>query len=574
MLEELSIENFALIERLHLPFRSGFTVFTGETGAGKSILAGALGLLAGARGSLDQVRSGAEEAHVSGVFSVPNNPGLRQWLDDRGIAIEDGSLIIRRVLRQQGKNGAYIQNTPVTIKDISEISEFLFDMHGQHEHQALFDTRFHRRYLDAYSGLLDLGEKLKNTFLTLNSAKKKLETLSQNQADRDRERQLLQFAIDEIDAAQISPHEDRELEQEKAVLDSAEELMQLSQLSYELLHGEEGGILPFMYRLKDTLGQIDRLDSSQRELSERVTNTYYELEDISDQVLHYKDRVSIDPERLELINERLDVLYKLKKKYGGTLSHVLSYRQEAEEKLTQLLEVSGNREQIQVQIQQLESDVLNQAVQLTKLRRMGAQKMEKQVATALEGLRMGKTGFAIQVTQRKSESGTPLCGPYGADEIEFLLSPNPGEPLKPLRSIASGGEISRVMLAVKSVLSEVEGIDTLVFDEIDTGIGGEVGLALGTYMHKTAEKRQLFSITHLASIAVQADNHIMIQKKEDGGRTFTHASYIEGNQRVTEIARMLSGTSNQKTSLNHALELLVQFHPEQKYLSQDTQGSF
>ncbi|KGE73500.1 DNA repair protein RecN [Spirochaeta lutea] len=561
MLEELYVKNFALIEEVHLTLQEGFTCFTGETGAGKSILAGALGLLSGSRGTVDQIRTGAEEAVVSGTFGVSDDPSILEWLENHGIPFDDSkTVIIRRLLRRSGKSMAYIQNIPTPVKDLTEFSSLLFDMHGQHEHQSLFDTAFHRRYLDNFGGHDHEVRSFAIKFSQLSSAKKRYDAMVDDAQEREREKELLAYAIEEIDAASLQPQEDEELEKERQRLGSAEELRSLTEQSYEALHESEIGILGILYRVKQNLQRIVGMDTDQQELSKRVAELYYELEDVGQAIGHYKDGILFDPARLEWVEERLDVLYRLKKKYGPELSDILAYRQQAEDNLAQLENFDENREALLDQIKTMEKDVLSLASELTKKRKTSAVDMEKEVSGILSELKMGKIRFAVQVSQRKSERGTPLCGLYGADEVEFLLSSNPGEPLKPIRSIASGGEISRVMLAIKSVLSQTDNIGTLIFDEIDTGIGGEVAVAIGEYFSKIGRFRQLLSITHLASIAVRADNHIMIQKVEHNDRTYTEANRITGDERVQEIARMLSGFAERDISLDHARRLLQQYH--------------
>ena len=559
MLEELSVKNFALIEALNLSVSEGFTVFSGETGAGKSILAGALGLLAGTRGTLEQIRTGAEEAEVSGVFALRETKELSTWLEDRGISAEDGRIIVRRILRRNGKNANYIQGSPSSLKDVSELSEFLFDMHGQHEHQTLFEPSFHRRYLDEFAGNTEFVEELKQVFLEMNAVKRKLETLETDESERLRERELLKFSVDEIEAANIQANEDETLEAELAILESTEDLKHSVEAANEALHGEETGALRTLYSAKAALSRLSSIDPKTKDWMERLNAVYFEVEDISSQLSNYRDRINIDPARLELVQERLDVLYKLKKMYGGSLESVLAYAQKSIQDLQNIENYDQQREELKKRSQALEKDVLRRATELTVRRRGAAEKMEARVRSALEGLKMGRTGFSVRVDQRKSEKGQPLCGPYGADDVEFLLSSNPGEPMKPLRSIASGGEISRIMLAVKSVLSELDGVDTLIFDEIDSGIGGEVGVAVGEYLYRTSVNRQLLAITHLASIAVRADNHVKISKYEKDGRTYTRAEKVGDEDRVVEIARMLSGHADHSTSLAHARELLQKY---------------
>jgi len=560
MLEELHISQFALIESLHLMFKEGFTVFSGETGAGKSILAGAMGLLAGTKATADIIRSGAEESEITGVFSVGESPEVLEWLQEKSLEPEDGRIIIRRIIRSNGKSGVYIQGALCTLRDLTDLSQFLFDMHGQHEHQHLFDPLYHRKYLDAVSEISDQVRVLTELFIKLNSLQKKYDDLIQNKASLNRERELLEYAVEEIEAARLQPDEDQVLDQEKNKLESVVELGQMAEQIHEVLFNEDQGAIRSLLQVRNLLQKAKDVDPGIHGLFSRFESAYYELEDTAEEINQYKDTILADPERLEEIQQRLDLLYKLKKKYGGSIEAVQKYLVHASEQLEQMsLEVS-NTDQLSSQLKDIEKEVFQRASSISKSRKAGAIQMEEAVQNALEGLKMGKNSFKIRIEPKLSSKGQPICGPYGTDEIEFLLSANPGEPSKPLKSIASGGEISRVMLAIKSVLSEVEDVDTLVFDEIDSGIGGEVGAALGEYLRKASRKRQLFSITHLASIAVRADNHIRIEKVEQNGRTITKAISVTGEERVKEIARMLSGDLEISSSITHARELLQTHH--------------
>jgi DNA repair protein RecN (Recombination protein N) len=560
MLEELHISQFALIESLHLTFKEGFTVFSGETGAGKSILAGAMGLLAGSKATTEIIRSGADESEVTGVFWVRDSVEVLEWLQEKSLEPEDDRIIIRRIIRSNGKSGVYIQGTLCTLRDLTDLSQFLFDLHGQHEHQHLFDILYHRKYLDAFSGLEEQVKELTDQFLKLNTLQKTYDELIQNKAHYEREKELLQYAVNEIEGAKIQPDEDELLDQEKNRLESVVELGQVAEQIHDILFNDEMGAIRGLAKVRNLLQKTKELDPAIKDLFSRFESAYYELEDTAVEINQYKDTILADPDRLEEIQQRLDLLYKLKKKYGGTLDSVQQYMVDASSQLEQISSDGSSMEDLAKSIKDLERDVLQKANVISKGRKLGANKMEASVQDALLGLKMGKNSFKIKIEPKLSHKGQPICGPSGIDEIEFLLAANPGEPLKPLKSIASGGEISRIMLAIKAVLSDVEDVDTLVFDEIDSGIGGEVGAALGEYLRKASRKRQLFSITHLASIAVRADNHIRIEKVEQNGRTTTKAISVTGEDRVKEIARMLSGDVEISSSITHARELLQTHH--------------
>lgn len=559
MLEELTISNVALIERLTLRFQAGLNVLSGETGAGKSILAGALGLLRGDKGDADLIRTGTDEAVVNGVFALRANPDLDAWLDERGLALDDGRLLVRRILRRSGKSGIYIQGQAFSLKDLTDLAAMVFDMHGQHEHQSLFTVDNHRTMLDRFGGFSDEAAELYRRFAELASLTRQREKLLENARDRQRQQEYLAFATKEIADAGLRPGEDAELEQERRILGQSEKLFGLCAQLNEALSAGGGGVMANLYTARHLLHDVAQIDSAMQDLHGRVDNLYYELEDVASQISAYQERALFDPARLEEIEDRLNTLQKLKKKYGGSVEEVLNYLAESERELEQLVNFDANLDGLNGQIKELEATVLTSAMELSRKRKSAALRLKKAVEDSLKSLSMAKTAFEVSFKQKESERGTPVCGPFGIDTIEFLLSSNPGEPLKPLRSVASGGEISRIMLSIKGALADSDAVDCLVFDEVDTGIGGEVAVALAQHLHDLGRSKQILAITHLASIAVRADNHIKVAKSTRDGRTFTQVETIAGEQRVQEIARMLSGDPGAAASLGHARDLLKRY---------------
>jgi len=559
MIEELSIQNFALIERLALVFGPGLNVLSGETGAGKSILAGALGLLHGVKGDSTAIRTGTEEAMVAAVFRVSENPDALSWLTEHSIEPEDGRIIIRRTLKQNGRGSIYVQSVPTTRSDLEGIAGLLFDMHGQHEHQSLFSEDNHRIILDRFGGLEDDAAVLYQDFLSLGTLKKRLERIVTSERDRLREAEILQYAVREIEAANLSEGEEEELVKERSILSQHEKLFGLLDEAYEVTSENRGGALSQIRRARQSMDSAVTIDPGLSSLAKRLEDLFFELEDVSEEIHSYRAGVNFSPDRLEQVEERLMSIHRLQKKYGLTIADVLEHGRDAAEQLGSLENWEQDKEKLQLEIQSLEQRVLAFAQRLSSRRRETAQQLQSAIEQTLHGLGMEKTRFEISVTPRLSEKGTPTCGPNGIDQIAFKISPNPGEPMKPLKDIASGGEVSRVMLAIKTVLAQTDQIATLVFDEIDAGIGGEVAVAVGHHLHELSHHKQVLCITHLASIAARADNHLRVEKRGKNGRTVTEVAEVAGDERIKEIARMLSGDRTGQASLTHAEDLLRKF---------------
>jgi len=579
MIEELSVRNFALIDTLNLSFERGFTVLSGETGAGKSIIVGSLGFLFGAKADTDVIRSGSEEASVSAVVSIDGkNSDALQWLTRREIEQEDSRLIIRRSVKASGRNSIYIQNVPVTRNDLAEFMGFLFDLHGQHTHESLLRKETHRVYLDRFSGLEDEVAAFSRVFTELAEKRKTLEALNRSEKEREQRLELLNYAIEEITKAAPKIGEIKELEVETQRLADFEKLSQhVNAVSATLFEGSESkdsaaSFLSLGRRLRASLENAASIDSSLSPMLKRVEDIYYEAEDLAAEFRNYRGRLTYDPAKLEETEERLALLYKLKKKYHPTENKdtsgqdeegILAYKTEAEAEIEALSGAGENQDRLRAEINRLEKDLAAKAGVLSARRSEGAKRLGEGITAILSRLGMPKAVFAANVKPKTREGGAGLvCGPFGADEVEFMISANTGEPLKELARIASGGELSRVMLAIKTILLGSPGADTgaetLIFDEVDTGIGGEVALSVGEYLARIGKDKQIFCVTHLASIAVRADNHLKVEKKVIGERTVTEVSRLKGQARRKEIARMLAGDSGE-AALAHADELLARY---------------
>ena len=573
MLEDLSIKDFALIESDYLEFNKGFTVLSGETGAGKSILIGALSFLLGGKADVHQIRTGATEASVTGTFYLPPEENIlinpeeplsaRQWLEVHGINIENDRVILRRYIRDTGKSGAWIDNVPVTRADLAQFSSFLVDIHGQHEHQSLMKVSEHRKFLDARAGIENEVANFTKMYALLVEKRKQLQEYCATEGELERKIEMLQFAVQEISQAQLKKDEDVLLEEEENRLSSFEKIYSDVEAINNLFTESDNAILGSLKKLRRESTHVAELDKTLASLASRVESSFYELSDICDEFQTYAQNLVFDPNRLQEIQERLSLIYNLKKKYATSvnapLSDVLVYFNNAQKFLDENSTENNLKAKLTSEISALEKQVLQKALAISAKRKETSKQLSAEVEKILAELGMASTRFSVNIQEKSGSDIEQKCGPYGIDNIEFLISANPGSPLLPLAKIASGGELSRVMLALKTIFACHDTVETLIFDEIDTGIGGEVAVAVGRHLKNLAQNRQIFCITHLASIAVYADNQIKIEKTISGQITASNVYQIEGEQRVSEIARMLSGDSDNEQSLEHARTMLKKF---------------
>ena len=576
MLEDLTIKDFALIDQDYLEFTKGFTVLSGETGAGKSILIGALSFLLGGKADIQQIRAGKKEASVSGTFLLPRDLPVRseipeddearnalEWLSLHGIEIENDRVLLRRIIRDTGKNAAWINDTPVTRADLAQFSSFLVDIHGQHEHQSLMKVSEHRKFLDARAGITAEVDAFTAKYAVLVAKRKQLAQYNLSDSERLRKLDMMTFAVKEIGEAKLKPNEDTELEEEQARLSSYEKIYSDVESIDQMLSNDESGVIGLLKKIRRDSMHVTDLDKSLSQLDERVEAAFYELSDISAEFSDYKNKLVYDPNRLATVEERLSLIYNLKKKYASSvnapLSEVFAYFEEAQRYIEENGDGNNKKDALTAEIKALEKEILAQAEKLSSARKSTASLLNTEVDQILSKLGMKGTTFAVQINQKAGTELEQLCGPYGKDDIEFMISANPGNPPLPLAKIASGGELSRVMLALKTIFAQTDGVETLIFDEIDTGIGGEVAVAVGAHIKNLSKNRQIFCITHLASIAVYADNQIKIEKSVSGEITSSNVYPVEGEARVAEIARMLSGDADTSQSLEHARSLLAKY---------------
>jgi len=575
MLEELTIKDFALIESDYLEFEKGFTVLSGETGAGKSILIGALSFLLGGKAELQQIRNGKTEASVSGIFTV--NPlkerknlneedeaqSAAEWLELHGIEIENNRVLLRRFIRNTGKSGAWINDTPVTRADLAQFSSFLVDIHGQHEHQSLMKVSEHRKFLDSRAGITNEVSDFTKYYASLVSKRKELAEYMLSSGERLRKLDMCNFALQEIDKAKLKKDEDISLEEEEARLSSFEKIYTAAESINNLFSDSDSGLVNLLKKIRRESAAIAEMDKSVAPLNERVESSFYELSDLADEFSSYQQKLIFDPNRLLEVEDRLSLIYNLKKKYTSSvnapLSELFEYYNKAQNFINENSGENNKEAILKNEVKELEKEVLTRANAISARRKAVADKLSSEVDEILAKLGMAGTHFEVSLKEKAGTEIEQKCGPYGKDDIEFMISANPGTPLLPLAKIASGGELSRVMLALKTIFAQNDSVETLIFDEIDTGIGGEVAVAVGSHLKNLAKNKQIFCITHLASIAVYADNQIKIEKAVSGGITSSNVYLLSGENRVVEIARMLSGDSNNEQSLEHARTMLNKY---------------
>ena len=566
MLEELSIKNFAIIDSVNIEFNSGFTVLSGETGAGKSILIGALSFLLGGKADVSVIRKGASEASVSAVFYLnPEkiSPEAFSWLSEHAIETDDNRLLLRRIIRENGKSSSYAGSTPVTRSDIQTFSSFLIDIHGQHEHQSLMKVSEHRKFLDARAGLTQQVSDFSHLFSILVEKKRLLESINDSDSRRKEKIEMLKFSLDEIKNAKLKKGEDEELESEEARLSSFEKLYSDIDSINSHLSGTEESVVSLLKKSSRECQHALEFDKSLEKLFTRLEAVFYEVSDLSEEFSSYQNHLVFDPARLLEVQERLSVLYNLKKKYASSVSssidEVIKYSEDAQKSLEELENSFQNKEKLQAEVSDLEKTVYIEAKKISVKRKEYSKTLSKEVENLLSSLGMKGAGFCVSINDKPGTSIEQKCGQYGMDNIEFLIRSNAGSDFLPLAKIASGGELSRVMLALKTIFAQNDSVETLIFDEIDTGIGGEVAVSVGLHIKNLSKNKQIFCITHLASIAVYADNQIKIEKGIVSGKTESNLHEVSGEERVKEIARMLSGDSNDEQSLEHARSMLEKF---------------
>ena len=563
MLANLRVRNYALLDEVDIEFTSGLNVLTGETGSGKSILIGALGLILGGRAASETIRGGARSAIVEGLFEGERDPQLRDLLSGIGVDPEEDALIIRREVSRDGRNRCTVNGSLVTVSVLRRLGVLLVDLHGQHDHQTLLNARTHRDFLDGFEDVQTPKQRVAEAYRRFTERSEALRLLEEELAATREREDLYRFQLDELDQADLSPGEDEELERERAVLEHAEQLIRVASEASEALSEGEDAFVDGLARIIRTLEEAEQIDPSLGEALESVRTARYQLDDCTDFLRRYRDRVEYDPARLEEVLDRLDLVGRLKRKYGATLEEVAAHRERIAGELDRMDTVDERRNHLRGEVDSALRELTERAKALSARRKQVASKLESRVVAELAELGMGKTGFRVGITWQESDDG-PVgidgrryrVDVHGLDRIEFLISPNAGEALKPLASIASGGEISRIMLALKVILAESDRMPTLIFDELDIGIGGRIAESVGHRLKLLSRDHQVLCITHLHQVACWGRTHFTVHKQSARGRTITQVDHLDEDGRVREIARMLAGETVDAMALTHAREML------------------
>ncbi|WP_099360662.1 DNA repair protein RecN [Fredinandcohnia onubensis] len=554
MLAELSIKNFAIIESLSVSLEKGLTVLTGETGAGKSIIIDAVHLLVGGRGSVEFVRYGEDRAEIEGLFLIDNNNHpCYSKAEEFGIEISEGMIVLRRDISKSGKSVCRINGKLVTISILREFGRTLIDIHGQHEHQDLMNQEQHIHMLDQYGGKL-LEQALKayqEVYKSYLQVKQRLKSFNENEQEMAHRLDLIQFQLNEIGNANLQPNEDVELTEERRKISNYEKIFKALQNSYNALHGDQKG-LDWVGLAMNHAEDIMDIDKELKNIHETISNSFYLLEEISYKIRTQLDELEYDPARLDFIEGRLNEIAQLKRKYGQTVEEILEYAAKIEDEVDTI----QNREQhigkIKEELESVLEDVKLEADNISNLRKKLAKELIHKITQELKELYMEKAKFDINFF----ENSTIKFTPNGKDDIEFYISTNPGEPLKPLAKIASGGELSRIMLAIKGIFSKHQGVTSIIFDEVDTGVSGRVAQAIAEKIHGISIGSQVLCISHLPQVAAMADTHLFISKETVQGRTITSVTSLDEDAKVKEISRMISGVEITDLTKEHAQELL------------------
>ena len=553
MLETLRIQDYALIDQLELDFRQGFNVLTGETGAGKSILVGALNLVLGARASGDLVRSGADRASIEAVFRITTpSRSLKKLLKEHDIALDDDELLLSRTINAEGRSRGYAGGAMVPIAVLAAIGDELVDLHGQHEHQSLLKADKQLDLLDAFGGTEEKAEELASRVSQWRQAMREREALEGDDREQARQMEFLRFEVKEIDAAALSAEEEDDLKQRQHRITHAETIYQsANQIYQQLYEGEEDSAVDRIGTALASLEELSAIDAATfQALTEQLAAARDTVEAVAQEIRGFSEEVEYDPAELEQINQRLALIGDLKRKYGASLAEVLAYREEAARKLENFEQKDERLEALRKEEAAALDAAKKKAAALSKKRTQAAKKLDKQVAAALQDLGMKGARFETQLD-------TIDLTAHGVDRVEFGLAANAGEALKPLRQVASGGEISRIMLALKSVFASADKIPALIFDEIDAGVGGEVARKVAAKLHELSQSHQVLCITHLPQIAAVADAHYQVTKSTTNGRTHTHVLPLDDTAKIEELARLLDGTVSE-ASLKHARALLAE----------------
>lgn len=555
MLIELTIKNIALIESLRIEFAQGFNVLTGETGAGKSIVVDSISLALGGRADRDMIRTGAEKGMVQALFDVSGNPRAQAVLRELDIEGEDGMIAIRRELSRSGRNICRVCDVVVPLNTLKQLTATLMDIHGQHEHQALMNPARHLDFLDAFGGEEHAAnrDRVAGLYAERGHIAAQLKRLMNDVSERERLVDVLSFQVQEISAAKLKPGEEQKLEKKLGLLENAERIRQSVEGAYTLVYQGDGrapSAQEALLRSADAMDRISALNERYAALAGRLRELYYGAQDVGYELQALLDDLDFEPDLLDKVAARLDAIKKLERKYGATVEEVIEFGAKAADRLNGIKGSDASIAELKKRYREADNALREACDALTAIRRQSAARLSERICEQLKDLGMGKTRFEVRVEPLAKPTAT------GMDGVEFMISPNPGEPLRPLASIASGGEISRVMLALKAISVDSEGVDAMVFDEIDTGVSGRMAQVVGEKMCLIAKTRQVLSITHLPQIAALGDAHFLVEKVAGEDRTDTHVRLLDEAGRVRELSRLVGGAEDSESSLSHGAHML------------------
>lgn len=555
MLIELTIRNIALIESLCIEFAQGFNVLTGETGSGKSIVVDCVNLVLGGRADRDFVRTGAEKGSVQALFDIAGNDRAKRFADELGIDYSDGMIAVSREISRSGRNICRISGVIVPLSTLKQLMSSLLDIHGQHVHQSLLSPMMHIEFLDAFG--CDEHQALRKKVAALHAERSSiassLKKLMKDSAEKERLADMLSFQVNEITAAKLKKGEEEKLTARLRILENSEKIQSCVENAYVMTYRGDGRMISAqeaLLRAADSMESLASIDKKYADLSQRLRELYYSVQDIGYELQDVLDHLSYNPSLIDKIAERLDLISKLERKYGPNLEDVIAFGEQAVARLAAIQSCDASIEAQKRQLAQLDNALKTACEALTASRRELAEKLAASIVEQLRDLGMGKTRFEIRVDPEPKPTAN------GADSVEFMISPNPGEPLKPLATVASGGELSRIMLAMKAIAMDIDGVNSMVFDEIDTGVSGRMAQVVGEKMCRIACNRQVLCVTHLPQIAALGNAHYLVEKYSDTERTETIVSRLDDAGRIREISRLVGGAEDSQSSLSHASHML------------------
>jgi len=554
MLNELSIKNFAIIDELHVCFGEGLNVISGETGAGKSIIIGAVSLLLGDRATSDMIRTQADTAIVEAIFDVTGNKPLQDKIAAMGFSAED-ELLIRRVISHAGKNKAFINGQMATLANLAAVSELLINICGQHEHQVILNAENHIDILDEFGGCLPVRSEYVEIYNQYQQIRTQIEKLKNLIQSREEKADLFKFQLKEIQDIDPQPSEDMALADEKKVLVNSQKLSGWAGIAYDLLYGEKDSAIVKLKDVQNQIKEIKKIDSNFKIADADIESSFITLQEAALQLRDYGKKLFFDSERLVVIEERMEQLSRLKRKHGGSLESVLLRKQEIEKYLKTVFSVEDELEKLTRDEEKLKDNLRQNAVKLSQVRKQAAKKLQDAVDKEIQALNMPHASFRANFEKDINDTSESF-GPKGTDIIEFYLMANKGEEAKPLNKVASGGELSRIILALKNVLSRTGSVSSIIFDEVDNGIGGAVAEIVGRKLKEVSANHQVVCITHLPQIACFGDKHMYVSKKVVKGRTVTSLEELGSEQKIEEISRMLGGVNVTEKTRDHAREML------------------